>query len=92
MLNCPVNNLIHSLGNYLVLHAFSTLHLNICSLPKNYNHLKIYLSTLTHSFSVMMFSETRLNDDITCLYISVSLYCYSFMQKEQTRRSFIICL
>lgn len=48
--------------------SFSSLHLNVRSLPKNYDHLTAYLTTLNHSFSVMAFCETWLKDDITDLY------------------------
>ena len=51
-----------------VKNVFSTFHLNIRSLPKNYDCLKLYLSTLSHSFSVLAFSETWLNDDFVSLY------------------------
>lgn len=55
-------------GNHLCLNDFSTLHLNFCSLTKNYDHLREYLSTIKYSFLVAAFLETWLNDDITCLY------------------------
>ena len=48
--------------------VFSTFHLNIRSLSKNYDCLKTYLSTLTHSFSVLAFSETWLTDDLLSLF------------------------
>lgn len=47
--------------------SLSSLHLNVRSLPRNYDHLT-YLFTLNHSFSVMAFSETWLKGDITGLY------------------------
>lgn len=52
---------------------FSTFHLNIRSLPKNYDYLLQYLSTLNHTFSILALSETWLNDEIVSAY-SVSHY------------------
>lgn len=56
--------------------TFSTFHLNIRSLPKNYDLLVQYLSILNHAFSVLALSETWLNDDIAS-YHSIPL-----MQKK----------
>ena len=39
---------------------FSVLHLNICSLPGNYDQLVHYLSSLNHEFSVIVLPETWL--------------------------------
>ena len=74
LLNCRV---IISLNHSSILcfmrgskNVFSTFHLNIRSLPKNYDCLKLCLSTLSHSFSVLAFSETWLNYDFVSLYPS----------------------
>lgn len=64
------NDMSHALSHddFSVIYTFSTMHLNVRSLPKNYDHLQLHVSTLTHSFSIIAFSETWLNDDITDLY------------------------
>lgn len=49
-------------------HAFSTLHLNIRSLPQNHDNLIHYLSTLNHEFSIIGLSETWLNQSTSQLY------------------------
>ena len=41
---------------------FSVFNLNIRSLPKNNDSLQSFLSNLGHSFDVLVFTETRLND------------------------------
>lgn len=45
--------------------AFSIFHPNIRSMSKNYDDLR---STLSHSFTVLGFTETWLNDDICGLF------------------------
>lgn len=42
---------------------FSTFHLNIRSLPSNYDNFIHYLSSLRHNFSVIALSETWLTED-----------------------------
>ena len=67
--NYQFSNLIQNqpLGNHQGLNTFSTLHLNTCSLPKNYDHLTEYLSTINYSFSMKLLSETGLNYNIMSL-------------------------
>jgi len=48
--------------------AFSALHLNIRSLPRNFDNFTHYLSTLNHDFSIIGLSETWLTQSTFQLY------------------------
>ena len=54
---------------------FSVLHLNICSLPGNYDQLVHYLSSLNHEFSVIVLPETWLTKEafMSCHHITLPL-------------------
>lgn len=64
-----VNTLYHNLTDTNIDNQFfSTFHLNICSMSKNHDGLKTFLSTLTYPFSALVFSETWMTDDLLSLY------------------------
>ena len=49
---------------------FSLLHLNVRSIPKNFNNFLTYLETLQYQFSVIGISETWLKDhNVNCYFI-----------------------
>lgn len=56
------------IATYNETNIFSTLHLNIRSLPKHYDNFHHYLSSLNHVFSVIALTETWLTEEITSLY------------------------
>lgn len=60
---------------------FSTFHLNIRSLPSNYDKFIHYLSSLKHDFSVIALSETWLTEASREIYIT-QLQCGSQCQGE----------
>lgn len=56
------------ISTYRESNIFSTLHLNIRSLPKNYDNFYHYLSSLNHVFSIIALTETWLTEDINSLF------------------------
>ena len=46
--------------------SFSVLHLTIRSMNKNFENFKYFLADLKYNFSIIYFSETRLNDLDSC--------------------------
>lgn len=58
-------HLIKRLPSDQILSAF---HLNIRSLPKNYDHLSQLLSSMNHNFSIIALTETWLSEDTINLY------------------------
>lgn len=58
----------NSLCDSLPAMTFSTFHMNIRSLPKNYDLLTHHLSCLKHEFTVIALSETWLSNDVESLY------------------------
>lgn len=48
--------------------SFSTIHVNARSFRENFDHFKTFLSTLSHSFSALAFTETWLHNDTSHLY------------------------
>jgi len=57
-----------SLCDSLPAKTFSTFHMDIRSLPKNYDLLTHHLSCLKHEFTVVALSETWLSNDVESLY------------------------
>ena len=60
--------------------SFSTLHLNIRSIKKNFDNFKLFFSTLGFSFSVICFSKTWLDEAGNSLYESPN-----YISKHQVR-------
>ena len=74
-MNYPQLNDSFSTSNYYDENSFkysffnnnnlSLFHMNIRSIPKHFSDLKVYLTSLKHSFSVVRISETWLQDEVS---------------------------
>ena len=57
---CDYNNDLSFNENFHRQDNFSIFHVNIRSLPRNFDHLKIHLNELKHSFNIIAISENWL--------------------------------
>lgn len=62
--------------------VFSTIHLNIRSLPKNNDQFMHLLSTLRHEFSIIALTETWLSDECVELY-NIPQYTLVFSNRKE---------
>ncbi len=63
---------------------FSTFHLNVRSLSRNYDSLCQFLSSLNHEFSVIAFTETWLTHESTSLYSISNYHALHHCRKTRT--------
>ncbi len=76
-------NQFNDLCRYLPSHVFSTFHLNIRSLSRNYDNFIHYLSLLKHQFSIIALSETWLNENSREMF---KLFKYNFVYYDRKNR------